>query len=355
MDLVIEPEHPVLVTGATGYVAGHVVRRLLDEGLTVHATVRDASNEGRLAYLHALAEDRPGRLELFSADLLNDGSFAEAMAGCPTVFHIASPFLTASDDPQRDLVDPAVNGTRNVLDEASRTPSVERVVLTSSCAAIYGENADLAKVPGGAFTEATWNETSTLERGAYSYSKTQAEREAWRIAEAQDRWRLVVVNPSMVLGPGVRMHPSSESFKFLTQIVDGTLASGAPDFQLGVVDVRDLADAHLAAAFIPDAEGRHIISGGTGGILEIAEALREPMGARLRLPTRKLPKWLIWLIGPMMSDSLTRPFIAGNFGLPWKGDNTKSREALGMRYRPLQETVVDHVQQLLDEGALPPR
>lgn len=105
-------DRPVLVTGATGFVAGWLVKRLLEEGFTVHAAVRDPSNAPKTGHLTALADGLPGTLELFAADLLEDGSYAEAMAGCAVVFHTASPFTSKFTDAQRDLVDPAVQGTR---------------------------------------------------------------------------------------------------------------------------------------------------------------------------------------------------------------------------------------------------
>ncbi|TNE90983.1 MAG: aldehyde reductase [Deltaproteobacteria bacterium] len=354
MNLDIDTSKPVLVTGATGYVAGWVVKRLLDAGATVHATVRDASRTERLGYLSALADESPGSIRFFSADLLEDGSFDEAMAGCGVVFHIASPYQLSVKDAQRELVDPAVNGTRNVLDAANRTPSVSRVVITSSCAAIYGDSADLQDTPNGVFTEEVWNTSSTLDHNPYSLSKTLAEKAAWKMAEAQDRWQLVVVNPSGVFGPGVRVHQGAESFEILKQLGDGTMASGVPDLGMGMVDVRDLADAHLAAGFLPDAEGRHIISGHNTTFPEVSRILREAFPGH-PLPRRTAPKFLIWLVGPFLNAGITRRFVSRNVGLPWKADHSKSVEKLGVSYRPLSETLVEHFQQLLDEGELPGR
>ncbi|MGB5541987.1 MAG: NAD-dependent epimerase/dehydratase family protein, partial [Gammaproteobacteria bacterium] len=188
----IDRSAPVMVTGATGYVAGLLVEKLLQEGLTVHAPVRDPDNPEKLKYLNALASAAPGEIRYFKADLLDEGSYAEAMAGCQLVFHTASPFIVDVEDPQKELVDPAKLGTRNVLETANRTPSVRRVVLTSSCAAIYGDNADLQQTPGGVFTEEIWNTSSSLAHNPYSYSKTVAEKEAWKINQAQSRWDLVV-------------------------------------------------------------------------------------------------------------------------------------------------------------------
>ena len=193
----IDKNKPVMITGATGYVAGWIVKKLLDEGLTVHAPVRDPENAEKLQYLNKIAEKAPGTIKFYKADLLDEGSYAEAMAGCRIVFHTASPFKIDVVDPQKELVDPAQLGTRNVLQEVDRTPSVERVVLTSSCAAIYGDNADLKKTPNGIFTEDIWNTSSSLEHQPYSYSKTLAEKEAWKINEKQNRWDLVTVNPTL--------------------------------------------------------------------------------------------------------------------------------------------------------------
>ena len=257
----IDKKRPVMITGATGYVAGWIVKKLLDEGLTVHAPVRDPENAQRIQHLIKIAEDAPGKIEFYKADLLDEGSYAEAMTGCQIVFHTASPFKIDVADPQKELIDPAQLGTRNVLEEVNRTPSVERVVLTSSCAAIYGDNADLKDTPNGIFTEEIWNTSSSLDHQPYAYSKTLAEKEAWKLNEKQTRWDLVTINPSLVIGPGINPYTTSESFKIIKQFGDGSAKAGAPFIGFGVVDVRDLAEAHFKAAFIPEAKGRYIISG----------------------------------------------------------------------------------------------
>lgn len=341
---------PVLVTGATGYVAGWIVKRLVEAGVTVHAAVRNPNDAARLAHLEAMAQAGPGTIRFFAADLLQPGSYAQAMAGCEVVFHTASPFTTQVKDPQRELIDPALLGTRNVLEEASRTASVKRVVLTSSCAAIYTDAADCADAPGGVLTEAVWNTTASLEHQPYSYSKTLAEQEGWRLAKAQSQWKLVVVNPSLVIGPGTNAHATSESFNIVRQLGDGTMKAGAPRAGFGVVDVRDLAQAHLAAAFIAGAEGRHIVSGHDTDLLAVGQSLLPKFGDRFPLPRRSLPKWLVWLVAPM--SGLTRKFVARNVDHAWRADNHKSRQALGMTYRPLQESMQDMFAQMVDAGLI---
>jgi len=333
-------------------VAGWIIKRLLEAGVTVRAAVRDPSNVAKLQHLDDIAANAPGEIKYFKADLLDDGSYAEAMKGCKIVFHTASPFTVSVKDPQKELVDPAQLGTRNVLEQANKTPSVRRVVLTSSCAAIYGDNADLQSTPDGVFTEDIWNTSSSLEHNAYSYSKTVAEKEAWKIAEGQEKWDLIVINPSLVMGPGLNPAATSESFNIIRQMGDGTMKSGCPDWGFGVVDVRDVAEAHVAAAFTPGAKGRHITSGHNSSFPEMARTLVKKYGNDYPIPRRTMPKWLVWLVGPMVTPGMTRRLISRNIGHPWKGDHSKSVRELGMKYRPLEETMNDFFQQMIDSGQL---
>jgi len=348
----IDKSKPVLVTGATGYVAGWIVKRLLEEGVTVHAAVRNPADRSKVEHLAQLAHNKQGKLILFKADLLDIGSYQEAMAGCEVVIHTASPFTLNIKDPQKDLVTPAVEGTRNVLETVNKTASVKRVVLTSSCAAIYGDTADKESIPGGVFTESDWNTTSSLKHQPYSFSKTMAERLAWEIANKQDRWRLVVINPSFVLGPGIIPHSNSESFNLLRQVGNGRLKAGLPDIGVGVIDVRDLANAHVRAAYIPNANGRNIISGQNTSLLGITKTLQHQY-SEYPIPSKTLPKWLIWLIGPLADKTTTRKFVARNVGYSWHANNEKSIRELGMSYRPLEETVNEMFQQLIDHGQIP--
>jgi len=349
----IDRSKPVMITGATGYVAGWVVKRLLDEGLTVHAPVREPDNPEKLKHLDRVAAAAPGELKFFEADLLDPGSYAQAMQGCQVVFHTASPFVLDVADPQKELVDPALGGTRNVLEEVNRTSTVQRVVLTSSCAAIYGDNADLDSTPDGVFTEAVWNTSSSLAHQPYSYSKTVAEREAWKINAEQTRWDLVTINPSFVIGPGINPHATSESFKLVTQFGDGALKTGVPRMGLGAVDVRDLAEAHFRAAFTPEANGRYIISGHNTDFSSLAATLVDRFGADYPIPRRIMPKWLAWLVAPIVNKAMTRKIVSLNMNRPWKADNGKSVRERQMQYRPLEESMNDFFEQLIESGRVP--
>lgn len=347
---IYDTSKPALVTGATGYIAGWLVKNLLEQGITVHAAVRDPSKTDKFAHLTALVKDNPGQLKFFKADLLDDGAYNEAMAGCGVVFHTASPFTSTFKDAQKELVDPAVNGTRNVLETANRTDSVTRVVVTSSVAAIYGDVVDCLSMPNGTMTEEIWNTTSNLNHQAYSYSKTQAEKAAWDIANAQDRWKLVTINPSFVLGPGVTLQPNSESVAIMTQLGDGTMKMGVPSFEIGIVDVRDVAEAHMRAGYVENAEGRHITSAKMMTLLEIGQTLQKKFGTKYPFPKSTAPKWLLWLFGPIVNRLFTRKMISKNVGHAWKADNSKSKEMLGMKYRNTETAVTEMFQQMIDAG-----
>jgi len=350
MTTAIPTDAPVLVTGATGYVAGWLVKGLLEAGVTVHAAVRVPENTAKLRHLTRIAETAPGRIRFFGTDLLEPGSYREAMEDCSVVFHTASPFITKVRNPQKELIDPALKGTRNVLETAVRTSSVKRVVVTSSCAAIYTDAIDCHRAPDGILTEDIWNTTASLSHQPYSYSKTLAEEEAWKIAGKQERFRLVTVNPSLVIGPALNPKPTSESFNIVRQMGDGTMKRGAPKLGIGAVDVRDVAEAHIAAGFEPDASGRYIVSGHNTNILELGKTLIGRFGDRYPVPRRSLPKAVVWLLGPVVSD-LSRKFVANNVDVKWKADNSRSRRELGLTYRPMKVSMEEMFQQMIDAGA----
>lgn len=344
----IDKSAPILVTGGTGFIAGWIIKQLLDDGYTVHATVRNPDDKQKTGHLETIADQAPGTLKLFKADLLDPGSFAEATGECELAMHTASPFIMSGiKNPHEELVRPALEGTRNVLDAVNRCPSVKRVVLTSSVAAIYGDTVDLQSIPGGAFTEDHWNTTSSESNQAYSYSKVVAEKEAWEMAKAQDRWDLVVINPSMVLGPSLTKYSISGSIGLLKQFGDGTGKLGVPKLKLGMADVRDVALAHIKAGFTPTASGRHILAATEVSLLEICNILRGHFGDNYPLPKREVPKFMVWLTAPMVG--LTRDFVSKNVGYPLIFDNSYSKKDLGLEYRPIEDTIIEHFQQIIDD------
>lgn len=332
-----------LVTGGSGYVAGHLVDLLLREGYSVHATVRNLSNTGKLANLTALDARYPDRLRLFEADLMKSGSFDAAIKGCDVVFHVASPFLFPEQirDGRRDLLEPALEGTRNVLAAVDACESVRKVVLTSTVGAIFGDYIDVPTLQGGVVQERFFNTTSTVETNPYHYSKVRAEREAWAICERQNRWKLVAINPGLILGPALTPSSDSGSLLLLDELLRGYFFYGAPDFAFTYVDVRDVALAHLRAAIDEKAAGRYILAEKEMiSLLDMARIIR-PYHRRPRLlPRRPVPNWTIRILGPLFG--LTQAYIRNHLGIRFTADNRRSIEELGIAYRPAEETLADH-------------
>ena len=347
----IDKSKPVLVTGGSGYVASWIIKMLLEEGINVNATVRDPSNIQKSDHLTALAKASAGQLKLFKSDLLATGSFDEPMQDCELVIHTASPFfITGIKNAEEELIRPAREGTRNVLESAKRNPTVQRVVLTSSVVAIYGDNADIATAPGGVFTEKEWNVTSSAKHQPYAYSKTIAEKEAWAIATEQEQWDLLTINPGWILGPSVSKRKDSMSINTMIQFGNGTFRTGVPKLHNGIVDVRDVASAHIKAGYTPEASGRHIVVCGEATLLDIANILRKHFGDDYSFPRRQVPKFLFWLIAPMMG--YTRKYVSRNVGIQIKLNNSYSKTDLSMSYITIEQTVKDHFQQILNDKLL---
>jgi nucleoside-diphosphate-sugar epimerase len=170
------------------------------------------------------------------------------------------------------------------------------------------------------------------------------------MAGEQDRWDLVVINPGFVIGPSLTTASSSASFTTVKQIVDGTMRLGAPPLELGVVDVRDVAQAHIKAGYTPAASGRHITVSRSATMLELGRALRAEFGSAYPFPKRELPKPLVWLAAP--TAGITRRYVAGNMGHPLRFDNSRAREDLGLEFRPIETSIVDNFQQLIDDGVV---
>lgn len=340
----------VLVTGASGYLGSWIVREFLAEGWKVIGTVRDAARQEKVGHLEELASRLPGNLEFLEADLLEEGSFDEAARRASVVVHAASPFLAGKvDNPRDELFRPALEGTRNVLQAACRSGEVERVVLTSSVAAIHNDAKEIRKTEKGYFTEADWNTFGSLRYQPYNYAKSEAEREAWRIADGAD-WELVVLNPGLILGPSLSGRADSTSTALMLRLLGGEFSSGAPALSFGVVDVREVARAHYEAAVRDTAEGRHIVVATHATFLEIAQTVDRLYPGVHPLPKREIPKALLYLFGP--KSGFTWRYIRRNVGIVVRYDNRKSKKRLGIFYRPMEETLRDQRVRLLEEGLL---
>jgi len=245
----------VTVTGATGYLAMELVGQLLEhKKYRVRGTVRSLSDADKIAPLTRL-EGAAERLELVEADLLEEGSFDTAVEGAKYVFHTASPFITSGvEDPQTQLVDPAVKGTENVMRSAV-AHSVQRVVLTSSVAAVMGGLGD----KDCAFDESDWNTSSTIDSDCgldlYRLSKKLAEEAAWGIAK-ESGMELAAINPSFLIGPPRMARATGESVANMKALLEGKIP---PRDDTPMADTRDVAAAHILAAETPEAAGHRFI------------------------------------------------------------------------------------------------
>ncbi|MBL7006666.1 MAG: NAD-dependent epimerase/dehydratase family protein [Spirochaetia bacterium] len=342
-------QSPVLVTGGSGYIASWIIIKLLEKGYSVHTTVRDPENSDKTAFLRKLSDTYSGKLSLFKADLMVPESYREAMTGCVSVIHTASPFVhKISRSPVQELINPAVKGTANVLETACQIKTIKRIVLTSSVAAILTDNCEVVNNNIESINEDYWNETASITYQPYSYSKTLAEKRAWEIAVSQDNWDLVVMNPAFVLGPSLLKRTDGVSANFIQRVLSGQLKFGTPDLHFGIVDVRDVADAHIRGLEKPYSAGRHILSSESASFVKLARILKNSYGKRVKIRTFKLPKILFYLIGPALGFSWK--YIKNNYGVPLALNSEKARNELGIVFRPLDITVNDHAEQLIQDG-----
>jgi nucleoside-diphosphate-sugar epimerase len=346
----IDRSKPVLVTGGTGYLASWIIKQLLEQDLEVRATVRNLAQTEKYAHLTAISAGSKGKLQLFEADLLKKGSFNDAVAGCELVIHTASPFfITGIKDAQKQLVEPALEGTRNVLESVNADGGVKRVVLTSSVAAIYGDAIEILKADNGVFTEKDWNVSSSAQHQPYSFSKAQAEKLAWQMAQKQNLWDLVTINPGFIMGPSLTRRTDSTSIEIMVQLTTGKFKTGAPSGDMSFVDVRDVAKAHILAGFTPEASGRHICTSCDRSFLDLANVIRANH-PQLPLPKKFIPKWLFGLIGPLVGFS--RKYVKLNVGYNLRMDNSYIKKDLGMTFIPFEQTVTDHFDQLVRDGII---
>jgi dihydroflavonol-4-reductase len=326
----------VLVTGATGFVAGHCVEELLAHGYAVRGTVRDPANEEKVAHLRALGGD----LELVAADLDTDAGWADAVAGCAYVLHVASPFPESTPDHEDDLIRPAVQGTLRVLRACAADGNVRRVVLTSSVAAIAAGH---DKRDRTVRTEDDWSVVDASP--AYPKSKTLAERAAWDFARTHGDFELVVLNPGMVLGP-LQRASAGTSVHAIQQLLARKVPA-SPRIGFSVVDVRDLAVAHRLAMESPAAAGRrYILAGEHTWLRDMAAVLAEEFPSN-RVPTGALPDWLVWTLARF--DRSMR-MVWGFVGREERVSAERATRELDWTMRPLRETLRDTGDSLVKLG-----
>jgi len=329
-----------LVTGGSGYIAGFLIRQLIDNGWMVHTTVRNLKREPEVRAWLSVDNDR---LAFFAADLEHDAGWAEAIVGCSHVAHVASPFPLGVPKHADELVVPAREGALRAL-RFARAAGVRRFVLTSSMAAIaygHGKSRDI-------YNEADWTNLDNPEVMPYPRSKTIAERAArdWVAAEGGDM-EFASVNPAAVFGP-LLSDDLSTSIELVKQLLEGKVPM-CPDIGFGIIDVRDVADLHYRALTAPSiSDERYVCSGPFLKMIDVANILTAKLGDKARkVPTRKMPDWLLKLF------ALVRPELkqlVAELGNVRGGDSSHAMQTLGWTMRPPEEAILATAHSLIERG-----
>lgn len=318
-----------LVTGASGFLGGWITKLLLEEGWIVKGTVRDLKNKSKIDFLSRLSNSQ--NLSLVEANLMSEGSFDSAVQNVDVVFHSASPFFVSAKNPQAELIDPAVNGTRNVLNAVAKIQGKKpRIVLTSSVAAVISPPVtDANRV----YTEEDWNETSTIDTTPYPLSKTLAEKEAWKLSK-ENGLDLVVINPPLITGEVLTDNKAdalNTSSDFMKKAFIGENGKVIPSFAFSIVDVKDVARAHVIAATSPVAVGnRYICCSGFDAALngvQICDILRRFYPENDKIPTEMPEK----------------------VGIPSKFDTSKIKRDFGMSFTPVDQSLKGTIDSLKEK------
>ena len=333
----------VLVTGGSGFIGGWCVIELLRRGYTVRTTVRSLGKAPAVRAAIAAEVDPGDRLTFHAAELTSAAGWDEAVAGCDFVLHVASPLGTGATRNDDELVIPAREGTLHVLRAASKA-GVRRVVLTSSVAAIGGIGTEEVR------DETSWTDLDAPDVHAYRRSKTVAERAAWDFVAADPGgMELATVLPSIVIGP-VLSPDNLGSVQVISRLVGGKLP-GMPRLGFTMTDVRDVADLHLRAMTMPEAAGERFIAATSfKWMREIAAILRQRLGARAaKVPTRNLPDWLVRLMA--LFDPAIR-YVTPSLGRSNSWSSAKAQRVLGWQPRPIEDSIADCAESLIDKGAV---
>ncbi|MEM6722897.1 MAG: aldehyde reductase [Bacteroidota bacterium] len=331
----------VLVTGGSGFLGAHCVHQLMEQGHHVKTTIRSAKRENEiLDALQKAGLADLSKLQFVHADLNKDDNWDQAVQDCDYVLHVASPFPASQPKDENELIRPAVEGTRRVLN-AARQAGVKRVVLTSSFAAIGYGSQDLSKV----LSEADWTDPNS-DISAYVKSKTLAERAAWDFIKADDSgMELTVINPRFILGPSLGGRATT-SLSVMTQLFDGSMKR-VPDVSYGIIDVRDVADLHVKAMTHPKAAGERFLacSGDPITFHEMALLIRERYGEQASQVTTKVyPNWLLRAV------ALFNPVARGvvpNLGKMIYSKNDKATQLMGWQPRSREAAILASIESIL--------
>lgn len=332
---------PVLVTGASGFIAIHCIIQLLEQGYPVRGTLRSMQRESELRSTLAKFVQANDRLTFVQADLLDDAGWAEAMRGCDFVLHVASPFPMEAPKDENDLIRPAKEGTLRVLRAAAEN-GVKRVLTSSVAAIAAGHPASKTH-----FDEKDWSLPDSPTIGPYPKSKTLAESAAWDFMKSLPQGHpleLAVINPGYVLGPLPDTHQRT-SGELIQQLMGGKLP-GLARVQFTAVDVRDVAAAHIAAMILPEAAGqRFACVNEQFWLYQAAEILKKHFSARgYKIPTAILPSWLVRVVAVFLPAARA---VVKTINRETFIDSTLIRKTLQWKPVSLEQTIVDMAESMI--------
>ncbi len=337
-------EERVLVTGASGFLATHIVQQLLQKGYRVRGTVRSLQNTQRVQPLRDLSTDSRHSLELVEADLTQADSWKDAVKDCKYVMHTASPFPVENPRDPDDVIKPAVDGVLAVLEACRGARTVKRVVLTGAAGSMNN-----GMTGEGNFTEENWT-TPDAAPSPYFKSKVLAEKSAWAFMETlseEEKFELAVVNPGYIAGP-VLCGSYAASFEIPKRMLQHEMPM-LPRLFLGVVDVRDAAAAHVRAMLVPEAAGqRHILVGHHLWVRDMARILNSHFRSLgYKVPMTEAPYFLIKLAA--LVDKSVEMVLPG-WGKVSHLSNRRMTEVLGVKPRDVTETIVDMCHSMIQRG-----
>ncbi|MEM9432412.1 MAG: NAD-dependent epimerase/dehydratase family protein [Pseudomonadota bacterium] len=316
----------VFLTGASGFIAKHILRELFEKGYEVRASVR---SETRKAELEELFPDTA--MEFAFLDLGKDDGWAAALEGCDVLMHTASPFPLRDPKDPDELIRPAVDGTLRAM-RAADAVGIKRVILTSSCAAIYK---DAAKPKDAPSDERNWTSIEEPSVGAYEASKTLAEKAAWNFVAEHPEIALTTINPGGVFGPTMDARYGA-SLEIVEQLMSGKVPV-APPMSLIFVDVRDVAMMHVAAIDLEATKGERFAAvSDTLRFVDLGRILQawDPL---LRAPTRELPPWMVQILGRFVSD--LKP-VRANLGINLAVSGNKAERVFGFKFIPVDQSLI---------------
>ena len=333
------------VTGANGYIGSHIVKVLLERGHNVRAGARLPHNDERVGHLQAMKSGKRGTLEIHPTDILVYDDVESLLDGCTDVIHTAATVKIKSSSPQESIIDPSLEGTRNVIRSVRQNNSIRNVIHTSSTAAIR----PMKWKNGITLASDSWANDATIENNPYGLAKVLAEREirSWHTEEGSPRGvRLVTIHPCMVFGPPLSSYHLRGSLTILMMLADRSMPAIIP-MNINIVDVRDVAEAHVRALDIGADGGRYLVTAGSLWMREVVSLLRTAY------PNHKWPKFSIpypiALVAAALHPSASISWARTHLGTVLNWDSRPASEDLAIDWLDPSKSVVDTFNPIFDK------